>query len=362
MSSSAIDASVLGSYSLLEVIRVTDIESPSGFAMQQRVTSTSINGAARATMGNATNIPTSGTTFVSVVAKSIGSTNTIRPSVYTGGGWFVLLPLDGGSIYLTDRYRRFGLLCSMSTASGGPNPAFSMTHSGNTSDTITVTRWHSPQCEINSFATPFVNGTRSNTQAILDLTNNNTVTANSLTYASDGAFSFNGTSNFATIPTQVLLKTSATVSAWINIDDFTTGKSSTGRIFLRRAGSNFTSMISFYNNGFGFESNTNSTPHELAGRTTGNIVSSTISAGSWFNFALIFDNNNFYGYANGVLIGSGALSDNLTIDRIGDGTGLSTSYPAFFKGRIPTLTIYNRALSAAEVQQNFNALRSRYGI
>jgi hypothetical protein len=218
------------------------------------------------------------------------------------------------------------------------------------------------QCEQSSIATPFVNGTRSNTQAILDLTNNNTVTANSLTYASDGAFSFNGTSNFATIPTQVLLKTSATVSAWINIDDFTTGKSSTGRIFLRLAGSNFTSMISFYNNGFGFESNSNSTPHELAGRTTGNIVSSTISAGSWFNFALIFDNNNFYGYANGVLIGSGALSDNLTIDRIGDGTGLSTSYPAFFKGRIPTLTIHNRALSAAEVQQNFNALRSRYGI
>jgi hypothetical protein len=190
---------------------------------------------------------------------------------------------------------------------------------------------------------------------------NNATLVNSPTY-SNGSFLFNGTSNFATILTQVLLNTSATVSAWINIDDFTTGKSSTGRIFLRLAGSNFTSMISFYNNGFGFESNTNSTPHELAGRTTGNIVSSTISAGSWFNFALIFDNNNFYGYANGVLIGSGALSDNLTIDRIGDGTGMPDNYPAFFKGRIPTLTIYNRALSAAEVQQNFEALRGRYGI
>jgi hypothetical protein len=177
-----------------------------------------------------------------------------------------------------------------------------------------------------------------------------------------GVLVFDGSSNLVTIPTQVLLKTSATVSAWINIDDFTTGKSSTGRIFLRLAGSNFTSMISFYNNGFGFESNTNSTPHELAGRTTGNIVSSTISAGSWFNFALIFDNNNFYGYANGVLIGSGALSDNLTIDRIGDGTGMPDNYPAFFKGRIPTLTIHNRALTSAEVQQNFNALRGRFGI
>jgi hypothetical protein len=31
-------------------------------------------------------------------------------------------------------------------------------------------------------------------------------------------------------------------------------------------------------------------------------------------------------------------------------------------GRISNTKIYNRALSAAEIQQNFNALRSRYGI
>jgi hypothetical protein len=33
-----------------------------------------------------------------------------------------------------------------------------------------------------------------------------------------------------------------------------------------------------------------------------------------------------------------------------------------FNGLLPTSRIYNRALSAAEVQQNFNALRGRYGI
>jgi hypothetical protein len=38
----------------------------------------------------------------------------------------------------------------------------------------------------------FVNGTRPNTESIKDLTNNNTITATSLTYASDGTFSFNG--------------------------------------------------------------------------------------------------------------------------------------------------------------------------
>ena len=34
----------------------------------------------------------------------------------------------------------------------------------------------------------------------------------------------------------------------------------------------------------------------------------------------------------------------------------------FFRGNISSVTINNRALSAVEVLQNFNATRSRYGI
>jgi hypothetical protein len=41
----------------------------------------------------------------------------------------------------------------------------------------------------------FVNGTRPNTESIEDLTNNNTITATSLTYASYGTFSFNGSTD-----------------------------------------------------------------------------------------------------------------------------------------------------------------------
>jgi hypothetical protein len=36
--------------------------------------------------------------------------------------------------------------------------------------------------------------------------------------------------------------------------------------------------------------------------------------------------------------------------------------PSRLNGRISSIKIYNRALSAAEVSQNFNALRGRYGI
>ena len=49
------------------------------------------------------------------------------------------------------------------------------------------------QVQALSFSTPFagIAGSRSNSQSIIDLTGNSTITASSLTYASDGTFSFN---------------------------------------------------------------------------------------------------------------------------------------------------------------------------
>lgn len=217
------------------------------------------------------------------------------------------------------------------------------------------------QIEEGNFVTDFVTNSRPNTEAILDLTNNNTITANSLTYNDVNTFNFNGTTDFITIPQTVLSSTGSSVSAWIYIDDFSTGKSSTGRTFIRGA-NNFTSMLAFYNGGYGFETDTNSNPHELAGRTSGNVASSVITAGSWFHFTLVFSSETFIGYVNGVQTGSATISNNLTFNRIGDGNGFADNYPAFFKGNISALSIYNRALTATEVAQNFTAIRRRFDI
>jgi hypothetical protein len=219
------------------------------------------------------------------------------------------------------------------------------------------------QLEQRDIATPYVAGTRSNTQSLLDLIgNNNTITVNSLTYNSDGSFEFNGTSDYISTPALTMSGSGAAVSAWIRIDDFTTGKTSTGRTFIRLSGQNFTSMIAFYNTGYSFETNTNSNPHEISGRTTGNVSSSSITPGAWFNFVLVFNSNMFTGYINGVQTGTGAITNNLTFDRIGDGTGFDSPYPAFFKGRITSFSFYSRALLASEVKQIFNVTRGRYGI
>ena len=66
-------------------------------------------------------------------------------------------------------------------------------------------------------------------------------------------------------------------------------------------------------------------------------------------------------YINGVLVKTGSSSD--TIGSVNNfRIGTNTSGTETFTGSIPQVSIYNRALTAAEVSQNFNATRSRYGI
>lgn len=123
----------------------------------------------------------------------------------------------------------------------------------------------------------------------------------------------------------------------------------------------FLNMIAFFNNGYSFETSTNSNPHEIAGRTSGNVSSSAISTNSWFHFSLVFDSNIFYGYINGIQTGSSTINNNLVFNRIGYDTNRD-NYPAYIKGRLSNFIVYTRSLSESEIQQNFNATKGRFGL
>ena len=70
---------------------------------------------------------------------------------------------------------------------------------------------------------------------------------------------------------------------------------------------------------------------------------------------------------NGVQVGTQSLSgthsqlNNFSIGNNSDNIA-SGNYSNAVNGSIPVLKYYNRALTAAEISQNFNALRGRYGI
>jgi hypothetical protein len=78
-----------------------------------------------------------------------------------------------------------------------------------------------------------------------------------------------------------------------------------------------------------------------------------------------WDGTNKRIYVNGVLRATSAtLTGTVTQNTTGAAFigiyGNFAGYP--FNGRIAQTQIYNRALTAAEIQQNFNATRSRFGI
>ena len=212
------------------------------------------------------------------------------------------------------------------------------------------------QIESTLFATPFVNGTRSNTQAIVDLTNNNTLTATSLTYANDGTFSFNGSSSWIELPTSSLFDSqSITMESW----NKPTATAQSG--FLFEKGQVNTQYSNFYNSDGTFYFRTiGLSPQDLTFAAATHII-----AGQWNHIVCVVGSGTKTVYINGVQryqqTGvTGTIPTGQTNQYVGKYGGGAINYP--FNGSIGVSKVYNRVLTETEVQQNFNALRGRYGI
>lgn len=208
------------------------------------------------------------------------------------------------------------------------------------------------QVEQSDFATPFVVDARSNTQAILDLTNQSTVTASSLTYASDNTFSFNGTNNYITIPMSCD-KTYYSINWWM----YPVTRTS------------FNQWLSFNDawNNWSFHTTINGevyTGTDVATRMSPtNLPANTVVTNVWQNFTYTFNNGIGKFYKNGALLatksGMTVSPNTFTNFYVGSPSqGVNT-----VNGKVSTVGIYSsKVLSDEEILQNFNALRGRYGL
>jgi hypothetical protein len=111
--------------------------------------------------------------------------------------------------------------------------------------------------------------------------------------------------------------------------------------------------------GISFEINTS------AGWKTGSASSINSGYNKWVYVTQTtsLSGDAFKTYINGVLVGQLSLG----ADTIGSGNGILIGRGFFggvknYHGRVGFVRVYNRALSATEIQQNFNALRGRYGL
>jgi hypothetical protein len=186
--------------------------------------------------------------------------------------------------------------------------------------------------------------------------NNNGTLTNGPTFNSDngGAIVFDGTNDFVSVPDS---------TSW----DFTVGVSIEFWVYLNAYGSIGTMFI-HQQNGTGFGG------FEIWSNTSGvvrfnknaavTLVTSTASfvLNRWNHVVCIANGTTAGIYLNSVSIGSASASlpDNVTgILRIG-GWVNNSAYQV--NGRISSMKIYNIGLSATEVLQNYNAVKSRYGL
>jgi hypothetical protein len=222
------------------------------------------------------------------------------------------------------------------------------------------------QYELGSIPNNFAPGTRSNTAAILDLTRRNTITATSLTYANNNTFSFNGANRLNFTLSGSATSTEYTRIVWIKPTQSTVDTKS---VMLNQIGNNSDMAVGIENNKAVFHQYTRT---NTSGTTDGDYTASGSTALSTNNIYMIavtvnrnISTNNINIYLNGQLDGTASLalgaasSDNVII-----GGPANDDYGGarMFYGDCYFAAHYNRALTAIEIQQNFNALRGRYGI
>ena len=196
------------------------------------------------------------------------------------------------------------------------------------------------------------------------------------THNSDGYFSFDGTDDYVNLGTQInsdITTNDVTISFWAYIDS-----TAADEVFVSMETlSNGVPLVIWYDTSVFSRDNTGigdvgggtinaidvmvTDPSNEKRFTTSNNV---LSATTWYNIAVVLDvtNNAFYTYINGVEEAkwvsnntSGGIKSTTNDFRIGAGS-------PYLDGRISNFLVYTKALTASEIQQNFNAHRGRFGI
>lgn len=196
----------------------------------------------------------------------------------------------------------------------------------------------------------------------------NNGTINGATYWSDGrgCFYFDGTDDYFTLPQNLLIPHTGnpfTFSVWF--------KTSSAGIIIGQQNTNTPNNAGGYVPGIYVGSNGLLYTSCFWGGSTSNISPSSVSVNNniWTNISVVFQSNQQFSYLNGELYATLSKTQSsyasIYYYYLGTGRGVSwTSFPAspYFNGQMTHLLHYNKALSANEVSQNYNATKYRFGL
>lgn len=208
---------------------------------------------------------------------------------------------------------------------------------------------------------PSVSGSRSTSQVCYNAVNNTALTIGSQAFNNDGTVNYNGAcyidggnlgSQFANYTITIAFKS----------DDVSNYKNPIDCNWLVYNGS-------YSNIGPRLEQNSSGNLVWIVGDTSANyetvtVISSGMSSAPYHVVTLTKSGSTLTAYLNGVMTQTKIASYNHPgyFNSLSIGRGFSTSSERYFIGKIPFVSIHNRALTSEEVKNSFNSIRGRYGL
>jgi hypothetical protein len=226
-----------------------------------------------------------------------------------------------------------------------------------TDNTFDLFLWR-PQLELKSHATPYVNGTRSVTQGLKDLTGKSTIDLTNVSFDANAQMTFDGTNDSLVVGNNAVLKNNNSSIEFLikylntpngDIIQFGVG-SGTYAQYYYRAYSGY-SYWNWYPVGTGYG--------EIA------IPNAALPLNKYHHIVMTGDDQGYVQfYINGTLqTGATRTANSQPANWTpADLTVGGFSWDGYSNSEISYLKIYNRVLPASEIQQNFNAIKGRYGL
>jgi hypothetical protein len=171
-----------------------------------------------------------------------------------------------------------------------------------------------------------------------------------------GSLVFNGSSNYASLSSSLI---GANGAFTYEIAVYRTGNGTNWPIFFINGAVNSSITIAQYNNTTGvlFRVTNGKGNFDEYNLPTGTLVND-----QWVCLSFSMTVNRYMdAYINGVKYGNGGYSNGTSTPSTST-SSIGGDSSSSWDGRIAYARMYNRALTESEVEQNFNALRTRYGI